>query len=213
MTNSLHFLIVDDHKLFAAGLTTVLRQHFPDSRISECHSGVRALALLEEQNDYDLVLLDIELPAINGLDLLRAVKSRNLPSQIVVLSASTEDRQVIEAMREGALGYITKTSSPETMVSELQKVLDGDTSVPAHLAEAVRADAQGDNGSRRGGVSARQLEVLRLMELGRTNKQIAEILNISQSTVKFHIAGLFRQLGVKTRTECIHVAREKHLTS
>jgi len=206
---------VDDHRLFAAGMSSVLQMLKRPVEVKEIYNGMQALSELEREGGYDLVLADIEMPSVSGIDLLLALKARNIATPLIIVSATEHAREVERAMSAGARGYIPKSTAPETMVDAVEKVLRGEVYLPDELwtrvrssgTQARRATVPPADG-RTPSLSSRQHEILDLMESGKTNKQIAEVLGISQSTVKFHIAGLFRELNVRTRTECVHVARQ-----
>ncbi len=220
MKKAIKILVVDKHRLFAAGMASVLRLLPQPVEVKELYNGVQALSELERNHDFDLVLADIEMPRVSGIDLLLALRSRHILVPVMIVSATEHarevEREIERAMAAGARGYFTKSIAPETMLSCVEKVLRGGVCVPKDSQNlssgtyARRADAHpgADNAPI---VSARQLDILDLIERGKTNKQIARILGITQSTVKFHIAGLFRELNVQTRTECVHVARQLNI--
>jgi len=211
--------VVDDHRLFAAGMSSVLRMLNRPVEVKEIYNGMQALTELERHGAYDLVLADIEMPSVSGIDLMLAMNARNITIPLIIVSATEHAREVERAMTAGARGYIPKSTSPEAMLEAVEKVFGGGLYLPDSLWTRVRSSAasrrtaaaatgiESSNG-RTPTLSSRQHEILELMESGKTNKQIAEVLGISQSTVKFHIAGLFRELNVRTRTECVHVARQ-----
>jgi len=215
LNKGINVLVVDDHRLFAAGMSSVLRMLKRPVEVREIYNGMQALSELERHGGYDLVLADIEMPSVSGIDLMLAMKAREITTPLIIVSATEHAREVERAMSAGARGYIPKSTAPEAMLAAVEKVLNGELYLPDELWTRVRATPQTrrvstapTNGSRSPSLSSRQHEILDLMESGKTNKQIAEVLGISQSTVKFHIAGLFRELNVRTRTECVHVARQ-----
>lgn len=219
LNKAIKILLVDDHRLFAAGMAAVLRMLPRAVEIKEIYNGMQALSELEREQDYDLVLADIEMPSVSGIDLLLALKARDISTPLIIVSATEHAREVDRAMAAGARGYIPKSTAPEAMLNSVEKVLRGEICVPQDLwnrgnpisgTQSRRANAQPGAGNTPT-LSARQHEILDLMESGKTNKQIAGVLGITQSTVKFHIAGLFRELNVRTRTECVHVARQLNI--
>ncbi len=216
MDTPVKILIVDDHRLFAAGMSSVLRLLKRPVQVKEIYNGMQALSEIEHSEGYDLILADIEMPSVGGIDLLLALKARDITTPLIIVSATEHAREVERAMKAGARGYIPKSTAPETMLDAVELVLRGDLYLPDDLWNRMRSSI--GTQARRATVppsktnapalSSRQQEILELIESGKTNKQIAELLGISQSTVKFHIAGLFRELNVRTRTECVHVARQ-----
>lgn len=216
MDKILKILIVDDHRLFAAGMSSVLKLLKRPVQVKEIYNGMQALSEIEKSDGYDLVLADIEMPSVSGIDLLLALKAREILTPLIIVSATEHAREVEKAMAAGARGYIPKSTAPETMLAAVEIVLRGEIYLPDDLwnrvrsvtgTQARRATVPPTNGHAPA-LSSRQHEILDLIESGKTNKQIAEVLGISQSTVKFHIAGLFRELNVRTRTECVYVARQ-----
>ena len=216
MSKGIKILVVDDHRLFAAGMSTVLQRLNRPVEVKEIYNGMQALSELEREGCYDLVMADIEMPSVSGIDLLLALQARDISTPLIIVSASEHEREIERAMSAGARGYIPKSSAPDTLLDAVEKVMRGEIFFPNDLWSRSRAStgsqtkrptvSSAENNAPK--LSSRQLEILDLMESGKTNKQIAEVLSISQSTVKFHIAGLFRELNVRTRTECVHVARQ-----
>jgi len=223
LNKEIKILVVDDHRLFAAGMSTVLQKLASPVAVKEIHNGMQALNELERVGGYDLVLADIEMPSVSGVDLLLALQARGNSTPIIILSASEHEREIERAMSAGARGYIPKRTAPETILMAVEKVLRGEIFYPDGLDLRTRSSSSsqkrqadvpptGSSSSNKAlKFSSRQLEILDLMESGKTNKQIAEVLGVSQSTVKFHIAGLFRELNVRTRTECVHIARQLNI--
>ena len=208
---TLRILIVDDHKLFSAGLAALLQRLERPAEIEECDNGARALTRLAEAPAVDLLLLDMQMPSLGGIDLLNALACRGLRVRTLVISAERNEGQIAQAMRAGAAGFLPKSLAPAHMLAAVAKVLAGERYLPEHLAQTMTAGAggasgEGDPESR---LTPRQREILSMIERGLANKEIANVLDLSQSTVKFHITALFRELGVRTRTECVHVARER----
>jgi len=216
VNNTLKILIVDDHRLFAAGMASVLKLLKRPVYVKEIYNGMQALTEIQKPGGYDLVLADIEMPSVSGIDLLLAMKAREISTPLIIVSATEHVREVERAMAAGARGYIPKSTSPETMLEAVEMVVRGEVYLPTNLwnsartssATPVKRSTLGEDAAAGPNLSSRQHEILELIESGKTNKQIAEVLGISQSTVKFHIAGLFRELKVRTRTECVHVARQ-----
>lgn len=222
MSNTDKILIIDDHKLFTAGLSTVLDQMDRALCIHELSSATQALTELEQNSDYQLILVDLKMPTMSGLDFIRALNSRSIGVRVCVVSG-TDDVQEIQAVFDvGAIGFIPKTSPVSIMVQGIEKVLSGGTFLPDYLLSSIvigaassaasNGAADAKNSSSTNALSSRQKEILVLMQEGKTNNQIADILAVTPSTVKFHVAGLFRLLSVRTRTECVNVARQRNLT-
>lgn len=221
MNKKIKILVVDDHRLFAAGMASVLRMLPRPVEVKEIYNGMQALTELERVGDYDIVMADIEMPSVSGIDLLIALKARDISTPLIIVSATEQTREVERAMAAGARGYIPKSTAPDAMLTAVEKVLRGEIYLPNDLwnrihtpsSTQIRRATVPPSDRQAPMLSTRQHEILDLMESGKTNKQIAGVLGISQSTVKFHIAGLFRELNVRTRTECVHVARQLNVSS
>lgn len=211
MNEGVRILIVDDHKLFTAGLSAILGMLDRTVTIVECDNANQALTRLDRHERFDLMLLDIAMPTISGVDLLRALEHRGIHVRTMVVSAESNERQIAAALAAGAIGFFPKSLAPPLMLQAIEQVLAGKRYLPEHLRERIDAVA-GDPRAARPRLTERQHEILQMIERGLANKQIADVLGVSLSTVKFHVTGLFRELGVRTRTECIHVARHDGLT-
>lgn len=200
----MNILLVDDHALFREGFKLLLGRLWTDApRVVEAGSAEAGLAAAEEQ-DFDLVFLDFGLPGLDGLDGLRAFRKRCPETCLVVLSAVDGAEVVRQALLYGAQGYIPKATSPEAMQEALRQILDGKVYAPpsAGPAGGERLDQA---------LTARQVEVLAELCAGRSNREIAEQLGMSENTVRVHVSALFRQLGVRSRTEAVLLAKRKGL--
>ncbi len=216
MPSAMRILVVDDHRLFTAGLCALLDQLDPPADVEECDNGHRALERLARSPRIDLMLLDMQMPSLGGVDLLHALGHRGIRVRTLVVSAERDERQVAQAIAAGAAGFLPKSLAPVHMLDAIGRVLAGGRYLPAHLAHAVplgahaaRRQEAAPSADAPPELSARQREILEMIERGLSNKEIANVLDLSLSTVKFHITALFRTLGVRTRTECVHVARER----
>lgn len=220
-SRAISVLLIDDHQLFAAGLAKVLESCAGQVQftVTLCTDGPSALALLDSipAPRFDVMLVDLDLPDIGGLELLLAFQQRGVMTPVIVVSGTNNQQDVQRALDAGALGFIPKSSRSDDVAAAIDAVLAGDLYVPEGLwavIDTVDAAQTALAGRPRGSVeniSDRQIEVLRLLELGHSNQRIAEILNISVATVKTHLVALFRALDVNTRTECVRAARERAL--
>jgi DNA-binding NarL/FixJ family response regulator len=203
-------MVVEDHALVREGLVRLLAQSDPRFVISECADFEAALQLLDKEGDFDLVLLDLALPGIDGfvgLDILR----RNHPAiPVAVVSAYDDTPTITRVMNLGASGFIPKAFSGEALVSAVRAVLDGSIFRPAGVGAGARLDdlppvAPHSNGIDPGdiGLTDRQAQVLALMVRGLSNRDIAEQLHLSEGTVKIHATAVFKALGVSSRTQAL----------
>jgi DNA-binding NarL/FixJ family response regulator len=211
-----NILIVDDHRLFAEGLSRLLETLDRAVVLEQCYSAQQAIQQLDRSNKkYDLLLIDLLMPGIDGIGLLRAIAERQISTPVAVVSSTDDTGTINQLMMNGAIGFIPKSVSSDVMLSAVTTLLKGDIYLPDELwgqldfLDSGRYSAT-DLTSSQASLGERQIEVLRLMADGNTNKQISTILAISQATVKYHIGILFKALGVKNRTACIHAAQAQH---
>jgi len=211
-------LIADDHELFRDGLRHVLEQVGQSPEIVEARDFTEALEQVAVHADLDIVLLDLTMPGMEWVDGLSQIKAK-LPSTIpvVILSATDDRNHVLRAVTMGAAGFIPKTSSSRVMLSALQLVLSGGVYLPpALLEQAVAAQAEGhDPVATEAAVSnltPRQREVLALLGQGKSNKEIARILDLAEGTVKLHVTAILKALNVNNRTRAVVAAAQLGLT-
>ena len=210
----MRILIIDDHALFRQGLRFLLRDLDADLEIVEAADCAQATALAGEA--FNVVLLDLHMPGVAGLDALEAVRQAFEASRIVVLSGEEDPRQVRRAIDAGAAGFIPKSSTPEVLLSALRLVLADGVYLPAVALKGIGGAQQGDDAAisndRLGdALSERQVDVLRKAVQGKANKVIARELGISEGTVKAHLSAAFRALGVHNRTEAVYAAARSGL--
>ncbi len=212
----LRIVLADDHALFRGGLVLLIKLMDQPAEILEASDLDQATGYLAGGPPIDLLLLDLLMPGMNGIEGVRHI-CRNWPDVPVVIVSVKEDAKAIrEALQAGAMGYIPKTSSPETTTNALKFILAGGVYVPPHIlhlsdtrptlpAERDRGGWQetpgGEKASDALGLTARQVEVLRLMAEGKSNKDIAADLDISPGTVKMHVSRIFKVLKVENRTQ------------
>lgn len=210
----MRILLLDDHRLFLDGLAHVLQQLGGDIEIHEAQTTRRALALIDTATGMDLILADLSLPDLDGFAFLDALRQRRVATPVVVISGATEISAVKRALDAGALGFIPKSLDGRSLVDALRQVLNGDIYLPADLWQAV-LDTPSDNCARGENaevpIGKRQHEVLQLMAEGKSNKEIATILHVAETTVKSHVGSLFKVLHVKNRTACVREAMRRDL--
>lgn len=211
----MNVLLVDDHELFRSGLKFLLADLVENISFFEAPSCAVAIELAAKSK-FDIVLLDLHLPGVSGLDALALLRARIEEAIIVVVSAEESldlIRQVIDA---GAAGYIPKASSHAIMMAALRLVLAGGVYLPANtFAPKLPQQEAGQDSSQVSikNLTERQIETLRIAMQGKANKVIARELNISEATVKAHLSSVFRVLGVKNRTEAVFAAAKIGLYS
>ena len=204
-------LIVDDHAILREGLAAMLRQAGPDTEVVQAGDGAEGLRIAEARLDLDAVFLDLEMPGSGGMSAIPEFGKRRPDLPVIVLSSSEDPRDVRRALALGALGYIPKSSPPRVLLSALQLVLSGNIYVPPlMLGPAAAAPRSGgaDPASAGASLTERQLDVLRLLGKGLSNKEIGRDLGLSEKTVKAHVTAIFKTLNVVNRTQAASAARE-----
>jgi DNA-binding NarL/FixJ family response regulator len=204
-------LICDDHPPIRAAVTYIAKELNKDIEVLEAGNAVEALALLERHPDIELILLDLHMPGMSGLDLLCELKLRFASIPVVVLSSDESRATVIDALERGATGYICKSSPTDLLAKFLEHALEGRIALPTAIVNGSNADAAGGagfaQGAKRGtaelGLSPRQADVLACLLRGMSNKQIGRELDLAEGTVKSHIFAIFRTLDVSSRAQAV----------
>lgn len=210
----LKLLVVEDHALVREGLLQTLQKL---ERDIVCH-GVRdaeeAIVLLEKDgaDDYDLCLLDLMLPGLNGMGCLGVMRKR-FPSIPVVIISALDDRNTIDrAMRAGASGFVSKSSPGEVLLAALRQVLSGEIYVPIPLQDEEDSSQRKRRGNlslaEEYGLTAAQMRVLEMLVQGKTNRQISELLGLTEGTVKVHVSAILKLLDVDNRSQAILLVRD-----
>ena len=207
-------LIVDDHPLFRDGLAALLRQASADTTVMQASSAEEALQVVDEQI-LDAVFMDLVMPGLCGEPAIREFARRHPDLPIIVLSSSENPSDVRRVLNAGASGYIPKSATAQTVVSALTLVLSGNIYVPPLLvAAATRAAESAASGPRSlSALTDRQVDVLKYLRDGLSNKEISASLGIAEKTVKVHIAAIFKTLNVVNRTQAakfLHDAPVRH---
>ncbi len=203
----LKILVVDDHALVREGLRQVLKGLDEQVEILEAGHCGRAFELAALHPDLDLVLLDYQLPGMNGLEALALFGQNHPELPVVMLSGSVDRRMVRQVMALGAVGFIAKASLSSELLSILKTVLAGQIYVPAEFL-AAEAALNEISASESPQLTTRQQDVLKLMLDGRSNKEISVALNLSDETVKNHVSAVLRAFGVQTRVQAVLAAAE-----
>jgi len=208
----MHLLLADDHALFREGFGLLLQQLEVDVRITEACSFDRALASAQVEPDLDIALLDLNMPGMHGVEGIARFREQARDVAVVVISASEDAADIRRMLDAGAVGYIPKSSSSQVMLSALRLVLAGGVYVPVDILRDTDAHAEPLRKQRDGvQLTERQLDVLRLIIQGKPNKLIARELQLSEGTVKIHLASIYRALNVSNRTEAAMAAQSQGL--
>jgi DNA-binding NarL/FixJ family response regulator len=197
-------LIADDHALLRTGVANIINQE-PDLHVvAEAANGVEAIAAFERYRP-DVTLLDLRMPVMEGVEAVRHIRERDPLAKVIVLTTYDADEDIARALQAGAKAYVLKDISADALIACIHQVLAGRTylapAAAAKLAERVT----------RVQLTPRELSTLRLMADGKSNKEIATALGISERTVKSHLGHLFEKLAVTSRTEAVKVATRRGL--
>jgi two-component system NarL family response regulator len=197
-------LVVDDHALLRTGVANIISQE-PDLQVvAEAANGLEAVQAFARHHP-DVTLLDLRMPVMEGVEAVREIRQLDPDAKVIVLTTYDADEDITRALKAGAKAYILKDISADALVACIHDVLAGKT----YLAPAAAAKLA--EGVTRVQLTPRELSTLRLMADGKSNKEIATVLGISERTVKTHLGHLFEKLGVTSRTEAIKVATRRGL--
>jgi DNA-binding NarL/FixJ family response regulator len=196
-------LIADDHGVVREGLASMINRNREDMTVvGEAGNGREALELWERKRP-DITLLDLRMPELDGVEVIKEIRARDKNARIIVLTTFDGDEDIYRAIRAGAKGYLLKDITREALLDSIRRVHLGETCVPLHLIAKLTDRVSGET------LSERELEVLRLMAKGKSNKEIATALFISEGTVKSHGKSIFAKLNVASRTEAVTEATRR----
>jgi two-component system nitrate/nitrite response regulator NarL len=213
---SLRIILIDDHTLFRVGLEGLLGHRGIEvvASVSDGHEGLDMAAELGP----DIVLLDMRMPDIDGIGVLKRLRENGFSNPIVMLTTSSDERDLVESLRNGAQGYLLKDMEPDDLVLALRDIVKGKTVVAPDLAPILAKIVQGDGSLTTEStpfdeLTPRESEILGLLAEGQSNKVIARNLGISDGTVKLHVKAILRKLGVHSRVEAAVIAVEQGMRS
>ena len=203
----MNLLLIDDHALFREGLKFLLRSLDAALQVDEAGNCARALEHAAARS-YDIVLLDLRRPGVEGLDALAALREAMPHAPLVVLSGEDNPAVVRAAIERGAMGFIPKSSTPEVLIQALRLVLAHGVYLPPTVLGATPVPAPPDAAGQSvlPGLTPRQMDVLRCVIQGKSNKLIARELDVSEGTVKAHLSSVLRALDAHNRTEAVYAA-------
>jgi DNA-binding NarL/FixJ family response regulator len=213
---NMRVLLADDHRLFRKGVAATLAEHPEFQIVGEATDGLQAIAMAREFIP-DVVLMDISMPGMSGLEATRQIKADFPEVKIVILTIGEEDRNLFEAIKSGAQGYLLKDVEPQHLVEMLRGVFRGEapisrTAAAKILTEFSRQAREANTGDgSKTGLTAREREVLGLVASGATNKEIAATLGISPSTVKNHLQNILEKLHLENRVQAAAYALREGL--
>ena len=200
----IRILIVDDHPVVLAGLSSMLGTQPGIAVLGTASSGEEAVLMLRSK-PVDLMLLDLRMPGMNGFDTLQALKREKLNTRAIILSSYETDEDIYRAVQAGAQGYLLKDTAQADMVEAIRAVHAGKRYFPRQIAARLAERMMRSN------LTARELEILKMLSKGLTNKQIGHALGISDNTVKNHVNSIIEKLEVSDRTEAATTAIQRGL--
>ncbi|HEY0331230.1 MAG TPA: response regulator transcription factor [Rhodopseudomonas sp.] len=206
-TASTHLIIADDHPLFRDALRHAVASVVPTAKIGEAGTFEELTAILEQDADVDLVLLDLSMPGISGFSGLIYLRAQYPAIPVVVVSASDDVGTIRRSLDFGASGFVPKRFGVEKLKDAIQKVLDGDVWVPPDIDLNAAADPEMTKlRDRLITLTPQQVRVLMMLSEGLLNKQIAYELGVSEATIKAHVSAILQKLGVESRTQAVIAA-------
>jgi NarL family two-component system response regulator LiaR len=195
-------LIVDDHTIIRKGIIALLETETTIEVIGEAEDGYKSIREYFRLKP-DVMLLDLILPDISGIDVIKKILKKDQEAKIVVLTSFAADDQVFPAIQSGAMGYLLKDTDPENLIAAIHQVHKGESSLSPVIARKVMQEIfnSGKEETIPDPLTKREIEVLQVLVKGKTNQNIAEILSISESTVRKHVSNILGKLQLATRTE------------
>ena len=197
-------LIADDHTVVREGLASLIRRRVDMTVVGETSNGREAVALWKKLRP-DVTLLDLRMPELDGVGAIKEIREKDDKARIIVLTTFDGDEDIYRAIQAGAKGYLLKDAPREALIDCIRRVHAGETCVPVHLAAKLAQRVSGE------ALSEREIEVLKLMARGKSNKEIGAALFISEGTVKSHGKSIFAKLDVISRTEAVATATRRGL--
>jgi DNA-binding NarL/FixJ family response regulator len=194
-------LVADDHPVVRQGLCTMLELEDDIEVVARAADGEEAVMMARREHP-DITLLDVQMPVLDGIEALRRIRADDPEARVIVLTTYRNEDYIFPSLRAGARGYLLKDSSREELAGAIRAVAAGESLLDPDMVDAAR-DA--------GGLTGRELEVLRLMADGQSNGQIAIALYVSENTVKTHVSKIFAKLGCRDRAAAVLLAWKRHL--
>ncbi len=197
-------MLVDDHALLRTGVANIINQEADLHVVAEAGNGIEALEAYDRHRP-DVTLLDLRMPVMEGVEVVRSIRERDPAALVIVLTTYDTDDEISRALKAGAKAYVLKDISADDLIACIRSVLTGKT----YIAPAAAAKLA--EGVTRVQLTPREMAALKLVADGKANKEIAAALDISERTVKTHLAHLFEKLGATSRTEAVKVATRRGL--
>jgi len=193
---TIRLMVVDDHSAFRRGLISLIESEPGMSVVAQTGDGAEAIALYRQLKP-DVVLMDLRLPGISGVEAIMAIRKEFSEARFVVVTTYDTDEDIYRAMQAGAKSYLLKDMSDEEVLGMIRAVHAGESRLPSNVAGLLAERMKREE------LTPRELEVLEMLVKGRSNKEMGDLLGLSEAAVKFRLKGLFIKLGVKDRTEAV----------
>lgn len=205
-------LVVDDQTLFRSGLSRLLQEDPRIEVVGQASDGIEAVRLARQLKP-DVVLMDVKMPNLDGIEATRQIVAENHEVKVLMLTTFDTDSDVVKALSAGANGYVLKDSTPSGIVHSIFAVMSGEQVMASAIASQVLDLLTGNASPREyyDGLTAREIEILRLIAIGSANKEIAYKLKISEKTVRNHVSNLYQKLGIYDRAQAVLYAVRKGL--
>jgi DNA-binding NarL/FixJ family response regulator len=211
MSNPIRILVADDHPVVRDGLCTMLATQPDFQVVGEAENG-NEVVKLAERLEVDIVLLDLEMPGMDGVEALQALQNQKPEIRAIVFTAFDTDERILGALKAGAQGYLLKGAPREELFRAIRVVNEGGSLLQPVVASKLLQHMSAQAGKEQADVedlTEREMEVLHLLAQGKPNKEIAETLVITERTVKFHVSSIMAKLGAGNRTEAVMIAAQQ----
>lgn len=195
-------LVVDDHPVLRDGVAAVLQNQADMVMVGEARNGEEAVERFRALRP-DVTLMDLQMPGMNGVDAITAIRVEHPDARIIVLTTYTGDAQAVRAMKAGAAGYLLKSSLRNELIDAIRDVHRGHRHVTRDVADEIATHVVDET------LSEREMAILRLVAIGKANKQVAAELGLSEETIKGHMKNIFAKLGVADRTHAVTLAARR----
>lgn len=200
--SKIRVLVVDDHPVLRDGVAAILENQTDMTMVGEARNGSEAVEIFRALRP-DVTLMDLQMPGMNGVDAISAIRSEHPGARIIVLTTYAGDAQAVRALKAGAVGYLLKSSLRTELIDAIHNVYRGQRHVHREVADEIALHVVDEP------LTEREIAVLRLVSIGKANKQVASELGLSEETIKGHLKSIFSKLDVADRTHAVTVAARR----